>query len=214
MYKAFIKLSLVASTMLFAQKTSPALDIKALPQIIEGINDRYAQKRCGSLGELIEQNRGLDDMAKLVCVNNFFNQIPYQSDIAIWGEKDYWAAPLETIMKGRADCEDYAIAKFYTLVQMGVPQEKLFLTYIKRHGEREPHFILTYYESENAVPLILDNRNIDIVPAMFGDSFEPAYRFNLKDFVAYQEGREHRRVPMDQMKFRKWDELTQRMRSM
>jgi predicted transglutaminase-like cysteine proteinase len=205
---------MVLSTLLYAQKTSETVPVtKLLPQVIEGLNDRYAQRRCHSLQRLISDNRTLAELEKLVCVNNFFNQIPYTPDIKIWGKSDYWATPQETLIQGQADCEDYAIAKFYTLVHMGVPQEKLYLTYIDQGEGKVAHFVLTYYESEDAVPLVLDNRNLDIVPAVFSNRFKPVYRFNLNEFIAYHEGEEHR-VPMTQMKFRKWQEFTQRMQSL
>ena len=212
MRHTIIKLSMVVSILLFTQKPLAADEsVPLLPQVIDGLNDRYAQKRCRSLERLLAQSKSMNEAAKLVCVNDFFNRIPYQSDIAAWGTKDYWAAPLETLIKGRADCEDYAIAKFYTLLRMGVPQEKLYLTYVKLPKTGEAHFILTYYASEDAVPLVLDNRNLKIYPALFGESFEPVYRFNLTAFVAYHEGKEQR-LPMEGMKFRKWQDLKQRMR--
>ena len=211
MRKAIVKVSMIVSALLFTQKPLAAVEpASLLPQVIDGLNDRYAQKRCRSLERLLAESKSMDEAAKLVCVNDFFNRIPYQSDIAAWGKNDYWAAPLETLIKGRADCEDYAIAKFYTLIRMGVPQEKLYLTYVKLPKTGEAHFILTYYASEDAVPLVLDNRNLKISPARFGERFEPVYRFNLNAFVAYHGGKA-RSLPMEGMKFRKWQDLKQRM---
>ena len=177
---------------------------------MDGLNDKYAQRRCLTLQRLIAENKNLDINTKLFCVNNFFNRIPYQSDMKSWGREDYWAAPLETVVKGRADCEDYAIAKFYTLIEMGIPQEKLFLIYLKRQDTLAPHFVLAYYESETAEPLILDNRNTDITSCRLGEDLIPVYRFNLKTFIGYYEGRE-RTLPLAQVKFKKWHELNRRM---
>lgn len=212
MRKTIVKTSMLLSTLLVVQKPLIAVEpVPLLPQVIDGLSDRYAQKRCYSLKRLFEKSKSMDEAAKLVCVNDFFNRIPYQSDMVAWGKADYWAAPLETLIKGRADCEDYAIAKFYTLLRMGIPQEKLYLTYVKLAKSGKPHFILTYYASEDAVPLVLDNRNLEILPAPLGEAFEPVYRFNLKAFVAYHNGGE-RSMPMEGMKFRKWQELKQRLR--
>ncbi|MDM8349520.1 transglutaminase-like cysteine peptidase [Pseudomonas sp. sp1636] len=49
----------------------------------------------------------------------------------MWGERDYWATPIEALVKGAADCEDYSLAKYFSLRQLGVPTGKLRLTYVK-----------------------------------------------------------------------------------
>jgi len=65
------------------------------------------------------------DLEKLEIVNHFFNsRIRYASDIEVWGVKDYWATPLEFLCRNAGDCEDFAIAKFFTLKEIGVKEEK------------------------------------------------------------------------------------------
>ena len=49
---------------------------------------------------------------------------------------DYWATPVESLRKGEADCEDYAIAKYFTLRQLGVADDKLRITYYKVFPEQ------------------------------------------------------------------------------
>lgn len=216
MYRTIVRLSVLAGTLLYAQKLTDNVrlpDVTApLPQVIEGLNDQYAQRRCISLQRLIKDNTTLNETAKLACVNTFFNQIPYRSDRGTWGRSDYWASPLETLVKGAADCEDYAIAKFYTLLRLGVAPEKLYLAYVRVGDDKTPHFVLTYYASQDAVPLVLDNRTPEIRPAVFDEHFEPVYRFNLNTFVAYRDGKAYRSTPMDRMKFRKWQDLNRRIR--
>ena len=61
---------------------------------------------------------------KLKRFNDFFNRnIVFDEDLTIWNQTDYWATPLETIGRGRADCEDFSIIKYYSLLQAGVPTE-------------------------------------------------------------------------------------------
>ena len=79
------------------------------------------------------------------------------NDQALWEQKDYWATPIETLSIGGGDCEDYAIAKYFTLKQLGVDESKLRLTYVKAIELNQAHMVLTYFENKRAVPLVLDN---------------------------------------------------------
>ena len=44
---------------------------------------------------------------------------------------DYWETPVEALWKGAGDCEDYAIAKYFSLRHLGVSSDKLRITYVK-----------------------------------------------------------------------------------
>lgn len=122
---------------------------------------------------------------QLVQINRFFNRnIRYGEDIDVWGDKDYWATPLESMLKGRGDCEDYAIAKYITLKLLGVPTEKLRLIYVRAkmggaHSNiSQAHMVLGYYETPNATPKILDNLIDDILPATQRTDLTPVFSFN------------------------------------
>lgn len=210
MRKTFIKMSIVLSTLVFTHKASHASEHAYLPGLLTEIEDEMAKKRCHSLQCLVESKQLYDENSKLERVNNFFNQIPYQRDITNWGIKDYWATPVETLIKGKADCEDYAIAKFYTLLQMGIPEEKLYLTYGKLTATGEPHIVLTYYESDQAVPIVLDNRTPDMKTGILYEDFKPECRFNLSKYIALRDGVEHPRS-LEKVRFKKWEQFRSRM---
>jgi predicted transglutaminase-like cysteine proteinase len=160
-----------------------------------------ANKRLQSWVELLNQNQKLDELAKLDKVNRFFNQIPYMKDPDHWGTEDYWATPVELLASNAGDCEDYAIAKYMSLVKLGVTEEKLRITYVKVTGRNqlnmrallsgkappntslslsndEAHMVLTYYVSPNAEPLILDNLKENILPASQRSDLTPVYSFS------------------------------------
>ncbi len=61
-------------------------------------------------------------------VNDFFNQLPFVDDLPHWGVEDYWATPAEALASNGADCEDYSIAKYFMLKELGVPIGKLRMT--------------------------------------------------------------------------------------
>jgi len=128
---------------------------------------------------LIDSNQDKSEMEKLVLVNNFFNRnIRWQDDIKIWGQKDYWATPKETLTIKSGDCEDFCIGKYYTLVAMGVPIEKLKITYVKDLELDQAHMILSYYAYKGSQPLILDNKNKRILKGSQRDDLKPVYSFN------------------------------------
>jgi predicted transglutaminase-like cysteine proteinase len=135
----------------------------------------------------VETMRSLPDEEKLARANNFFNsRIRWTQDPEAWGQDDYWATPLELMGRGMGDCEDFAIAKYLTLILAGVDIEKLRITYVKARltgigdNNNTAHMVLAYYPSPTAEPLILDNIVIDIRPASQRADLTPVYGFNSK----------------------------------
>jgi len=129
---------------------------------------------------------GRDDLARLRAVNDFYNQrLAYVEDIDNWGEVDYWASPLESLGKGAGDCEDYAIAKYFTLTSLGIPHSKLRMVYVRASIPGAPngfvaHMVLAYYPTPEAEPLVLDNLQPAIRPAGQRPDLAPVFSFNAE----------------------------------
>ncbi len=117
----------------------------------------------------------------LPLVNGFFNQIPYLNDQQHWRVEDYWASPVEMLGSFAGDCEDYSIGKYLSLKEIGIPVEKLRITYVRALELGESHMVLAYYPAPDADPLILDNLKGDIRPASQRADLEPVYGFNDDD---------------------------------
>ena len=146
--------------------------------------------------------------AKLEAVNDFFNQVPHGEDIDVWGVEDYWATPLEFLGKDRGDCEDYVIAKYFTLVDLGIDPDKLYFSYVKSLRFNTEHMVLSYFETPDAVPLVLDNTNYKIFPADLRRDLQPVYNFNRRSFYrADPSGRNGERVVSSRKNYLKWDRL-------
>jgi len=124
---------------------------------------------------------GAADAGGLRLVNSFFNQVPFVSDLLNWGVEDYWATPSEMLGSFGADCEDYSISKYLSLKEIGIPIQKLRITYVRSLKRGEPHMVLAYYPTPDADPLILDNLNGDIRPASQRPDLVPVYGFNDDD---------------------------------
>jgi predicted transglutaminase-like cysteine proteinase len=149
------------------------------------IEQKYGQQARTKVEEWDRMIKGAQSdsiLNKLQKVNDFFNKIPYKTDMAHWGKKDYWATPIEFMGTNGGDCEDYAIAKYFSLISLGVPDNKLRITYVtykKRNSKYEQaHMVLSYYHTAGSEPVILDNINKTLQPASKRDDLKPVYSFN------------------------------------
>jgi len=143
-------------------------------------SNEYAQAQLQSLKALIENNREKSDWHKINLVNQFFNRVAYVSDQQQWGVEDYWASPVEFLQRNAGDCEDYSIAKYFTLRAMGVDTDRLRMTYVNTLPDQKPHMVLVYFEGVQRVPLVLDNLEQSIEPLTIRTDLDPVYSFNHK----------------------------------
>ncbi|HEY1090263.1 MAG TPA: transglutaminase-like cysteine peptidase, partial [Burkholderiaceae bacterium] len=103
----------------------------------------------------IERLAKLEEAQRIAAVNDYINaHIEFYTDQEVWQRDDYWASPLESLMKGRGDCEDYAIAKYFSLFATGVPEARLRMVYVRAtlDGRPQAHMVLAYYEQADAQP--------------------------------------------------------------
>lgn len=140
--------------------------------------DADAAQRLQAWRELLTQVPGLPIEQQLERVNSFFNAIPFQEDERHWGRSDYWATPIELLSSGGGDCEDYAIAKYFTLRQLGIPSGQLRITYVRALTRNQAHMVLAYYDEPDAEPLVLDNIDPRVRPASEREDLQPVYGFN------------------------------------
>jgi predicted transglutaminase-like cysteine proteinase len=168
--------------------------IMALPQVMALDNQRMlvAAQRLGpqavagvrSLQPLLVSTSDADEVNRLIAINQFFNRrIVFTDDEQVWGVTDHWASPLELLERGRGDCEDYAIAKYFSLIAAGVPMQRLRLIYVRAQvggpgGLVQAHMVLAHYAKPDAEPLILDNLVDDLKPASRRPDLTPVFSFN------------------------------------
>lgn len=128
-------------------------------------------------------------------------------DIQAWGKKDYWATPLETLNKGAGDCEDFAIAKYFALEQLGVPQSAMKITYVKSTNFSEAHMVLLASKQEGKSPVVLDNMTMKTLPFTKRTDLMPVYSFNEKSFFFGASDKS----AGDISKMSRWTELLQKV---
>jgi predicted transglutaminase-like cysteine proteinase len=107
-----------------------------------------------------------------------YQQVEFVDDNFLWGLEDYWATPLEFLSKGAGDCEDYSIAKYFTLRELGVDDKKMRITYVKALELNQAHMVLTYFETPRSIPVVLDNLIPTIKSATNRRDLLPVYSFN------------------------------------
>ena len=163
-----------------------ATDFSKLRTLAEQRYGDRAKNTIIELEALLNTLRDAPDQEKLEKINLFVNDKirRFDDDINIWGQSDYWATPLESLGREAGDCEDYSIAKYVFLRELGIPNEKLRLTYVRakiggpNSRISQAHMILSYYPTPNAEPLILDNLIISIRPASRRPDLVPSFSFN------------------------------------
>lgn len=148
---------------------------------IEEEHGGFARQRVVIWEKLINSHKTADSLEKLRLVNDFFNKMNFVNDIDHWGTEDYWATPLQMLTSNGGDCEDYSIAKYFTLRKMGIPAERMRLTYVKALKLDQAHMVLTYYSEPDEDPLVLDNLVNAIQTASDRKDLLPVYSFNGTD---------------------------------
>lgn len=183
---------------------------------------RLAEQRYGDLGygkqrlqewaALVEQGGKMSEEEQLRAVNAFFNRsLLFIDDERNWRQVDYWATPVEALVRGAGDCEDYAIAKYLTLRRLGIDNQKLRITYVKALELNQAHMVLTWYATPTSDPLVLDNLTIEIRPASQRRDLLPVYAFNAEGL--WLPGPGGGRRSGDSKNLSRWQDLLKKMRA-
>lgn len=185
--------------------------IEARSDALYGPSSPSAHQRIQAWQQLLGREQQENEQAQLQAVNRFFNhQLRYMEDIDNWNSVDYWATPIESLRKGKADCEDYAIAKYITLRLLGVPEEKLRITYVKALRYNRAHMVLTWYARPDAIPLVLDSLQDEIVPATQRTDLIPVYAFNNNGL--WLPGKQDNRQIGGSKQLSRWQDVLTKMR--
>lgn len=173
-----------------------------------------AERRVLIWDKMIQNAKNKPTLEKIKAVNDFFNKIKYRLDSRHWKKRDYWASPFEFMGTGAGDCEDYAIAKYFSLRKLGIPDKKLRITYVKllrrRTKYEQAHMVLTYYHKPNSTPIVLDNVNKKLKLASKRKDLKPVYSFNATGlWRAKNKGKTNIKVGKNNL--RSWKDLMNRI---
>lgn len=170
---------LIIVSFTHGQEMSKLDEKKVIAALISHYGERAGQ-RGSAWFRLMENADSLTEVEKLERVNNFFNLLHFTEDIKLWGVNNYWATPIEFLGANAGDCEDFAIAKYFTLLAIGIPDHKMRITMVKAISLNQYHMVVAYYATPSSVPVILDNIVGEIEPATQRNDLIPIYSFNGK----------------------------------
>ncbi len=182
---------LVLLSLLMFSVTSLALNSQE-QRWVDAVSNTYgprAGKRVDAWRKTMASLKSQSESQQMSKINQFFNQLYFVNDIDLWGGKnDYWATPLEFLGSNAGDCEDFTIAKYFSLLELGISDKKLRLVYVKSLTLNQFHMVLAYYSTPpNAVPVLLDNIDPEIKPATKRRDLLPIYSFNGKNLWLMKE---------------------------
>lgn len=151
-----------------------------------------APQRLQEWQKLVEDARQISGTEqKLQKINEFWNKrIQFMEDPEAWGLPDFWATPMESLGREKGDCEDFAIAKYFTLLASNLEVAQLRLIYVKAKiggagsSVVQAHMVLGYFKTPDAEPLILDNLVNEIHPASRRPDLTPVFSFNSQGVTA------------------------------
>ena len=146
----------------------------------DAVSDKELKQRFTAWEHLIHHNLDKTNIEKVKLVNDFFNQMTWVADKDLWDKKDYWATPIESLIRNAGDCEDFTIAKYFTLLALDIPIDRLRINYVKM-PDQQSHMVLSYYYSPTDAPLILDNFNKSLLKKHQRHDLTFLFSFNSKN---------------------------------
>lgn len=171
----------------------------------------FILKRLAKYEEIKSQTKKLEINKKISQINFFINGTLSEFDNQTFGIDDYWMTPKEFMIKGYGDCEDYAITKYFTLLELGVKKENLYFAVVDVKGSADSHMVLLYVENKNSSPLVLDNLSFKVLPLSKRLDLTPKYAFNEIDSYLFSSEKFTTKINLTWRQDNKWKNLLNRV---
>ena len=190
--------AILAASLLAAALAQARVERGFTTAVSAGLTDSYARRFGEQVRPRIEEWKRYAERRRqasvaehdlLLEVNRVLNRIRFVEDSMHWGETDYWATPAESVGSNGGDCEDFSIAKYFLLKELGIPTARLRMTYVKALKLNQAHMVLAYYPRPDAEPLVLDNLEDSVRPASQRVDLIPVYSFNDEELWIERRGR-------------------------
>ena len=156
------------------------------------VNNLSTMKRL--VNDLIQQCIGLAALEILKNINTFVNlHIEYVPDLKLYGLKDYWAAPRETMKQMAGDCEDIAILKYWILVRLGL-EPVFYYCHIRLTGTKHLVCVCQGY--------VLDTFDINPMVRPKHERTDLAFGHSFNSDKLWAKGRAYRMADVNMTKFK------------
>ncbi|MCJ8327758.1 MAG: transglutaminase-like cysteine peptidase [Campylobacterales bacterium] len=202
MKKIFITLFLLLSLLESSIIKDLKLNSKDINKIMTSKEKLYIINRINNFIILKKSLENEKDINKiLVRVNNFFNKFKSISDNKNYKRIDYWASRKEFLLKGTGDCEDYVIAKYFTLLELGLKKESFSIIQVRYKNYL--HLVLAYKKNKNK--MILDNINYKIIDLELRKDLKTLYELKTLEVK-----KKNRSISLNIIHY-KWNDLLKRI---
>ena len=119
---------------------------------------------------ILKKVENLSLIEKIKYINTHWNTKRYTKDNINFKKQDKWLTPKE-FNKWNGDCEDFAIAKFFTLKELGIENVKILIGI--KESINTPHAVCIV--DINNTTYILDNLFKDVLSEYDYKDFSPNY---------------------------------------
>ena len=159
---------LFAALMTFAMLAPAVAQQRQVPTNVISASVPAAPRAEQQWTRLVSYINGLPESHRAGHVNLVMNGFRYAPDIETTGEEDHWDTPLEFVGRGAGDCEDFAIAKYFMLLEAGIAPELVRLAFVFYTGDakalgvtvaqpKRTHVVVLHYQHiGDHDPLVLD----------------------------------------------------------
>jgi predicted transglutaminase-like cysteine proteinase len=132
--------------------------------------------------EFLEDLRGENAVKQLKAVNRFVNGLSYIEDIDNYGQQDYWANPTDFLNNG-GDCEDFAILKMASLMELGWSSSALRIVVVQDTAMKQSHAVLAV--ALGADVWVLDNQRAGPAQDISIENYAPVYALSCESWWLY-----------------------------
>lgn len=127
----------------------------------------------------IESLRDKSAEEQVESINHFMNKVSYISDEDNYGTGDYWATVEEFMARG-GDCEDYALAKYRSLLMLGFKASDLRIVILFDINKGINHAVLAV--ALNGAWKILDNQSQEVRDDKDISNYKPIYAISKSNW--------------------------------
>lgn len=171
---------------------SAAFPVDKIPSVTFPEVDLKCQSTQCALTKEIAELQGKTLRERLDRINAAVNRnIQYTSDFQLYGRKDHWASPNETLARRRGDCEDYAILKMAALKEIGLPADSMSVVVVLDTRRDILHAVLAV-ATDNGY-FILDNLSNQVSLDSTYPNYQPLFSTNTDN--SWLHGRVKSRTP-------------------
>lgn len=158
---------------------SRALPIARTPmdRLWQSVRNGRIPAGASSVAQLISRNRMVSREEQVAAVNVWVNHnLSYVADRTSHGQSDRWLSVSQSLTSGRGDCEDFAIAKYQILRELGFEEQDIYMVVGREISVRLDHAIVAVRMNDGF--LIMDNVTDRVLTESEMVDFLPTFSFS------------------------------------